>query len=122
MGGAFGGHWRLRLVTVAAAALVLAVAMATPGLAAAAGKPGAPTGGTAVARDRGALVSWTPPSSDGGAPVTGYLVTASPGGGTVRTAAVTSFLVGGLTDGRAYTFTVAAVNASGKGPASSSSS
>ena len=36
--------------------------------------PGAPTNVTAVAGDRSAQLSWTPPSSDGGSPITHYVV------------------------------------------------
>lgn len=122
MGWVFRGHWVLRLVMVPVAAAVVAVGVMVPVAAAAVtGKPGAPTGVMAVPRAGGAVVSWTPPSSDGGSPITGYVITASPGGKTVRTVAVTSYLVGGLTNGTSYTFTVAAVNTSGKGPASSPS-
>jgi hypothetical protein len=67
------------------------------------------------------VVSWKPPSSTGGSPITGYVITASPGGKTVRTAKVTSYLVGGLVNGTAYQFTVAAVNKTGAGPESSPS-
>jgi hypothetical protein len=123
MGRVFPGHWLLRLVMVPAVAAVIAVGVMVPAAASTVtGKPGAPTGVTAVARDGGAVVSWTPPSSDGGSPVTDYVITGSPGGKTVRTVAVTSYLVGGLSNGTAYTFTVAAVNQSGRGPASSPSS
>lgn len=50
--------------------------------------------------------------------MTGYVITALPGGKSVRTAAVTRFLVGGLANGRAYRFTVRAVNRRGAGQAS----
>src|SRR5690242_20734881 len=91
MGRVFRGHWLLRLVMVPVVAAVIAVGVMVP-LAASAvtGKPGAPTEVTAVARDGGAVASWTPPASDGGSPVTGYVITASPGGKSVHTAAVTS--------------------------------
>jgi hypothetical protein len=88
--------------------------------------PAAPTGVTATAADGSALVSWTAPS-DGGSPVTGYTVT--PYIGTTAQAAttvtgtppVTSTTVAGLTNGATYTFTVAATNAVGTGPASTAS-
>jgi hypothetical protein len=51
--------------------------------------------------------------------VTGYVVTASPGGPVVQAAGnATSAVVSGLTYGKAYTFTVAATNSVGTGPAS----
>ena len=47
--------------------------------------PDAPTVVTATAGNAQAQVSWTEPESDGGQPVTGYTVTASPGGQTATT-------------------------------------
>lgn len=82
--------------------------------------PDAPVIGSAVAGDHAARVSFTPPASDGGSPVTGYTVTASPGGATA-TGTASPITVGGLTPGTAYTFTVTATNAVGTGPASAAS-
>jgi hypothetical protein len=80
--------------------------------------PGPPTGVTASAISGGAQLRWTPPASGGGAAITGYLITASPGGKTARTTAVTRFTAGGLANGKSYTFTVQAVNKAGSGPRS----
>jgi hypothetical protein len=82
--------------------------------------PGAPTGVSAVAGDGFAIVSFTPPASNGGAAITAYTVTASPGGQTA-TASSGPILVPGLADGTSYTFTVTATNAVGTGPASTPS-
>jgi hypothetical protein len=82
--------------------------------------PGAPTIGSATAGNAQATVSFTPPASNGGSPITSYTVTASPGG---RTASGTAspLTVTGLTNGTAYTFAVTATNAVGTGAASAAS-
>ena len=84
--------------------------------------PGAPTGALGRSRDAAVLVSWAAPSSNGGKPITGYMVTSAPGGKTCTTSGGLSCLVGGLTNGTSYTFTVKATNAVGTGPPSSASS
>jgi len=84
------------------------------------GAPLAPKGVTATAGKGSATVSWTPPTDNGSA-ITGYVVTALAGKNTVKTVpvpAVTQTTVSGLLKGTSYTFTVAANNANGTGPAS----
>jgi hypothetical protein len=82
--------------------------------------PGAPTGVSAQALEAAARVSFTAPSSNGGAAITGYTVTASPGGITA-TGSASPITVTGLTNGTAYTFTVKATNSAGDSAASSAS-
>jgi hypothetical protein len=82
--------------------------------------PGAPTGVTATAGNALATVSFTPPASTGGSPITRYTVTSIPGGKTAKGSA-TQITVKGLKNGTPYTFTVTATNKHGTGPASTAS-
>ena len=80
--------------------------------------PTAPSGAIAAGGDGAASISWAAPASDGGAPITSYTVTASPGGQMATTGGQTTAVVNGLTNGIAYTFTVTATNAAGTSSAS----
>ncbi|MBS2025352.1 MAG: fibronectin type III domain-containing protein [Deltaproteobacteria bacterium] len=81
--------------------------------------PGVPTGLTATPGIRQIDLTWTAPASDGGSSITGYTIAISAGTSTTSTTATgTSASLTGLLDGTTYTFTVAATNAIGTGPAS----
>jgi hypothetical protein len=83
------------------------------------GSPGAPTNVTSVSGNGQATVAFVAPTDNGGAPITQYIVTASPGGVTsTSTGATTGVVVSGLTNGTAYTFTVTATNSAGTSGAS----
>ncbi|MEY4068921.1 MAG: hypothetical protein RLZZ332_1257, partial [Actinomycetota bacterium] len=84
-------------------------------------KPGVPRSVRAVEGDARATVYWTAPESDGGATITAYTVTASPGGRTCATSGALTCVVSSLTNGTAYTFTVTATNSVGTGDSSAAS-
>jgi hypothetical protein len=81
------------------------------------GVPEAPTNVTATAGNADAIVSFTPPASNGGSAITGYTVTSNPGGKTAK-GTKSPITVKGLKNGTSYTFTVTATNKIGTGPAS----
>ncbi len=88
------------------------------------GVPGTPTGVLATRGIASVGLSWNAPS-DGGSPITGYMVQVRVGTTVVRTVpltgAGTSTTIGQLTNGTAYNFRVAAVNANGTGAFSAAS-
>ena len=90
------------------------------------GAPGAPTGVSATAADSSATISFDPPASDGGSPITSYTVTATDAtnpahGGQTVAGPAGPIIVTGLTDGDTYTFAVTATNGVGTGPPSNPS-
>jgi hypothetical protein len=94
----------------------------SPGAVTTASPPGAPTGVTAIAGNGQATVSWTAPTSVGSSPITGYVVTVSPGDLTAGASPTqSSAVVVGLMNGKTYTFTVHATNDAGSGPESARS-
>ncbi|MFD5635755.1 fibronectin type III domain-containing protein, partial [Streptomyces sp. NPDC127077] len=82
--------------------------------------PDAPTKVTASASNQRAVVSWNA-SVNNGAAVTGYTVTAQPGGATVTTSGATSATFAALDNGTSYTFTVTATNRVGTSSTSTAS-
>ena len=88
-------------------------------------RPGPPQDVAAVAADGRAMVSWLPPSKDGGVAVRSYTATALPGRQTCSVVAQDiqpTCSVRGLVDGRSYDFVVRATNRSGTGVRSAASS
>ena len=84
--------------------------------------PGAPTNPTATAGDEEAFIGWSAPASDGGSPITGYVVTPIKAGvaqaSLLFNSAGTHATMTGLVNGASYTFAVAAKSAVGIGPTS----
>ena len=79
--------------------------------------PSAPTGVAATRGDGSAIVTWTAPVSTGGAVVTAYIATASPGGRTCDwSGGAFTCTITGLDNGIAHSIGVVAVNAVGPGP------
>jgi len=79
--------------------------------------PGAPTIGSVTAGDGSAVVNFTAPSDDGGAAISSYTATSSPGDRSASCSA-SPCTVTGLTNGQSYRFSVTATNSVGEGPSS----
>ena len=105
-------------VTTSGPAFAGALGLMSPWFTVVVNRPSAPTSVSAVAGDAQATVRWSAPANDGGGGIRSYTVTASPSitpmtvTGTARSAVIT-----GLTNDRAYTFSVAAGNTAGSGTA-----
>ncbi len=89
------------------------------------GAPSPPQNLQAAAGDRQVRLSWSPPASDGGSPVTAYRIYrgTAPGGEVwlVEVGNVTAYDDAGLPNGVPEYYQVAALNAVGEGPRSSES-
>ncbi|KFA87250.1 hypothetical protein Q664_49190 [Archangium violaceum Cb vi76] len=82
------------------------------------GVPAQPGAVSVTAGIRSATVTWEAPAHDGGAPLTGYVVDTAPSGTRVTVDASTrTATFPGLSSTQAHTFSVAATNILGSGPA-----
>ena len=81
------------------------------------GPPGAPVLGAVTPGDGTVELTWSPPASDGGAPVHAYTVSGPSGSPVTLPATARSVTMRGLANGTAVTFTVTASNVAGTGPA-----
>ncbi|WP_155986034.1 S-layer homology domain-containing protein, partial [Paenibacillus gorillae] len=80
----------------------------------------APTDVTAVAGDGQVIITFTPPTDNGGSPITRYEVTVSPGN-IVVSGTSSPIVITGLSNGTSYTFTLKAINAAGSSTSSAQS-
>src|SRR5205807_10310428 len=85
--------------------------------------PGAPIVGQALAGNASAYVTFSPPASTGGSLISSYTVSATDvtnaaRGGQTVTGTGSPLVIGGLTNGDTYTFSVDATNGVGTGPSS----
>jgi len=122
-GGA--GETRLRarsLVRWSIVAAIVSVVLSTVGVSPAYGtkapkpkKPGAPTAVQVIGVNTAISVTWGPPTSNGGSPITGYTVTAMPHNETCTTTGALRCTVTGLLNGHKYNVKVRAINAQGTG-------
>jgi|GEM_PF-1437327 len=81
--------------------------------------PSAPQNLTAVAGNDNVTLTWHPPASDGGSPVTGYKIYYGTSSGNYTTnitvGNVTNYTITNLTNGQKYYFAVSAINGAGEG-------
>jgi Fibronectin type III domain len=115
-------HIRLRaLVPLVTLALLGACDDDDPPVAPIVTVPGAPTAVVASIGNASVSLAFTAPTSDGGAPITTYVATCTASGASLTGSATSSpIAVTGLTNGTAYSCSVAAGNSVGLGAASES--
>ncbi|MDE3064890.1 MAG: fibronectin type III domain-containing protein [Acidobacteriota bacterium] len=114
---------RHRKSSIAVVAAVVVCVAGWPLLAGATGgvaRPTAPRSVHASAGNASASVTWVRPASNGGAPITRYVVTAHPSGRTCTSKSL-KCTVGRLRNGTTYYFTVVAHNSVGNSPSSKAS-
>ena len=122
-------RYRVSAINSAGTGTASNVANATTDSPPAATAPGAPTGLSAAADGQTEIdLSWTAPSDDGGAAITGYRIEVSTDGSSWSDlvadtgSSTTSYAHTGLTAGTTRHYRVSAINSAGTGPTSSSDS
>lgn len=106
-------RFRRRLPFAVVAAITLCVWLLSPATHASTAvlPPGRPAAVTATSDDEAVLIRWSPPASDGGAPITGYKVIANTGASVFAPCALCQQVYfSGLQNGATYSFSVYAYN------------